>query len=118
MYSSNNQAYDQVLMGCSGVPLELVRRAGGNDRTGLTLLDEKHGEKDECNLTQLRLDFTNCKLESTGVDPDTWFLQLDRINAKLVSIGNVYEKKNYEMKAHLLGNLPAGYEDVKNNISN
>jgi len=33
MYKANEEAYDQVLMGCSGVPLGLVRRAHGNVRT-------------------------------------------------------------------------------------
>ena len=50
-------------------------------------------------------------------DPDTWFLKIDAINTKLKSINQNYEKKDYEMKAHLLGNLPSGYEDVKTKIS-
>ena len=36
---------------------------------------------------------------------------------KLKSMNENYEKKDYEMKAHLLGNLPNGYEDVKTQIS-
>jgi len=118
MYKANEEAYDQVLMGCSGVvPLGLVRQAHGNVRNAIKYLDEKYAEQDESNLTQLLQEFTKCRLESSDVDPDTWFLQLDVINTKLASIGSQYEKKNYEMKAHLLGNLPSGYEDVRTKIS-
>ena len=85
MYKANEEAYDQVLMGCSGVPLGLVRRAHGNVRNAIKFLDEKYAEKDESNLTQLLQEFTKCKLESSEVDPDTWFLQLDVINTKLAS---------------------------------
>ena len=117
MYKSNEEAYDQVLMECSGVPLGLVRRARGNVRNAIRFLDEKYAEQDESNLTQLLQEFTKCKLEGIEVDPDTWFLQLDQINGKLASIGAEYEKKNYEMKAHLLGNLAPGYEDVRTKIN-
>lgn len=116
MFKSNEEAYDQVLMGCSGVPLGIVRRAGGNVRLAFELLDEKFAEKDESNLTELLQEFTGCKLEDTETDPDVWFLKIDAINTKLKSINEDYEKKAYEMKAHLLGNLPAGYEDVKTKI--
>lgn len=88
MYKANEEAYDQVLMGCSGVPLGLVRRARGNVRQAIKFLDEKYAEQDESNLTLLLQEFTRCKLESADVDPDTWFLQLDLINTKLASIGS------------------------------
>lgn len=117
MFKANEEAYDQVLMGCSGVPLGIVRRAQGDVRLAIELLDEKFAEKDESNLTELLQEFTSCKLESTAVDPDTWFLKIDAINTKLKAINIAYEKKDYEMKAHLLGNLPSGYEDVKTKIS-
>jgi hypothetical protein len=117
LFKSNEEAYDQVLMGCSGVPLGIVRRARGNVRLAFELLDEKFAEKDESNLTELLQEFTGCKLEDTETDPDVWFLKIDAINTKLKSINEDYEKKDYEMKAHLLGNLPAGYEDVKTKIS-
>ena len=118
LFKSNEEAYyDQVLMGCSGVPLGIVRRARGNVRLAIELLDEKFAEKDESNLTELLQEFTGCKLEDTETDPDVWLLKIDAINTKLKSINENYEKKDDEKKAHLLGNLPAGYEDVKTKIS-
>ena len=117
MFKTNAEAYDQVLMGCSGIPLGLVKRAKGDVRKALTLLDEKYGEEDESNLTELLQEFTGCKLKDTETDPDSWFLEMDRINNKLKSIDVKYEKKDYEMKAHLLGNLPEGYQDVVTKIS-
>ncbi len=117
MFKANEEAYNQVVMGCSGVPLGIVRCAKGNIRLAIELLDEKFAERDESNLTELLQDFTSCKLDSTEIDPDIWFLKINSINTKLKLISKDYEKTDYEMKAHLLGNLPAGYEDVKTNIS-
>ena len=36
-YTANAEAYDQILMGCSGVALGLVRRAKGSARTAIKL---------------------------------------------------------------------------------
>jgi hypothetical protein len=116
IYKSNLEAYDQVLMGCSGIPLGIVQRAKGDVRVAIELLDEKYAQNDVSNLTDLIQRFTSCKLDDTDTDPDSWFVKIDKINAKLVSIGAKYEKKEYELKAHLLGNLPEGYEDVKTKI--
>jgi hypothetical protein len=116
IYKSNLEAYDQVLMGCSGIPLGLVQRAKGDVRVAMDLLDAKYAQNDVSNLTDLIQRFTTCKLEDTETDPDGWFVKMDKINAKLESIGAQYEKKDYELKAHLLGNLPEGYEDVKTKI--
>ncbi len=78
MFKANAEAYDQVLMGYSGVPREIVRRAKGNVRLAIELLDEKFAEQDESNLTELLQEFTSCKLDSTEIDPDIWFK--DRLN--------------------------------------
>ena len=116
VYKANMEAYDQVLMGCSGIPLGLVQRADGDVRKAFKYLDEKYAQEDESNLTELIQQFTACKLEDKETDPDSWFLKIDRINAKLKAIGDRYEKQDFEIKAHLLGNLPEGYEDVKTKI--
>ena len=71
-FKKNAEAYDQILMGCSGVPLGLVRRAQGNARKALENLDMKYGNKTEADLTELLNMFTSCKLESTTADPDKW----------------------------------------------
>jgi hypothetical protein len=113
LFKANAEAYDQILMGCSGVPMGLVRRANGDARNAIKRLDEKYARQDSASLMELLQEFTGCKLESTSVDPDAWFLKLDGINEKLRNIQDDYAKKDYEIKAHLLGNLPEGYEDVE-----
>jgi transposase InsO family protein len=113
LFKANAEAYDQFLMGCSGVPMGLVRRANGDARNAIKRLDEKYARQDSSNLMELLREFTSCKLESTSDDPDGWFLKLDGINEKLRNIQDEYAKKDYEIKAHLLGNLPEGYEDVE-----
>ena len=115
-YQDNSEAYDQILMGCSGVPLGLVRRAGGNSRTALSNLDKKYG-RTKSDLTATLGEFTACRLKSKEEDPDKWFMLIDNINDKLEEIGAQYRKKDYELKAHLLVYLPDGYEDVKTKVS-
>jgi gag-polypeptide of LTR copia-type len=107
-----------VMVSCSGIPLGLVQRARGDVRDALRRLDKKYAKRSTANLVSLlNKDFTNCKLQSTTSDPEAWFVKLDRINLKLRSIDPQYEKKPYEIKAHLLlGNLPEGYKDVKTKL--
>jgi hypothetical protein len=51
------------------------------------------------------------------MDPDAWFLEIDKINDETKSIEAKYEEEVYEMNTHLLGYLPQGYQDVVTNIS-
>jgi hypothetical protein len=104
VYKANMEAYDQVLMGCSGIPLGLVQRADRDVRKAFKYLDEKYAQEDESNLTELIQQFTACKLEDKETDPDSWFLKIDRINAKLKAIGDRYEKQDFEIKAHFTAN--------------
>ena len=106
-FKKNAEAYDQILMGCSCLPLGLVKRAQGNARKALENLDMKYGNKTEGDLTELLNMFTSCKLDSTTADPDKWFLQLDTINEKLKQINPDYAKKEYEIQAQMLGCLPS-----------
>ena len=117
LHSDNTEAYDQILMGCSGIPLGLVKRAKGKARLAIETLDEKYAGAEDTDLTTLLNEFNGCKLEGTTTDPVEWFVKLDSINEKLGNIEEQYQKKDYEMKAHLLGNLPAEYSDVKTKIS-
>jgi gag-polypeptide of LTR copia-type len=116
LHKENAEAYDQILMGCSGIPLGLVRRAKGDAREAMRLLDEKYAEQHSAKLTELLRDFTNCKLESKTADPAAWFIKLDDINDKLTSNSEDYTKKDYEIKAHMLANLPEGYSDVETKL--
>jgi Reverse transcriptase (RNA-dependent DNA polymerase)/gag-polypeptide of LTR copia-type/Zinc knuckle len=116
MFKENRESHNLIAMSCSGIPLGLVRRAKGDVRDAIRRLDKKYAKKSTANLMGLLKQFTSCKLESTSSDPEAWFVELDRINAKLQSIDESYAKKDYEMKAHLLGNLPEGYEDVETKL--
>ena len=115
-YKDNSEAYDQILMGCSGVPLGLIRRSGGNSRLALSNLDKKYG-RTKSDLTETLGEFTPCCMKTKEEDPDKWFMEIDRINDKLEEIGAQYRKKDYKLKAHLLGYLPEGYEDVRTKVS-
>ena len=117
-YQDNVEAYDQILMGCSGVPLGLVRRANGSARVALMNLDKKYGRtKSDLTEPETLGEFTRCRLTSTDQDPDRWFMEVDQINDKLEEIGAQYQKKEFELKAHLLGYLPEGYADVRTKLS-
>ena len=116
LYKANLKAYDQILMGCSGISLGLVKRANGSATEAMEKLDKKYAKKSKEMLTEILTEFIECKLENTSADPDKWFINLDTINDRLESIGSDYRKKEYELKAHLLSGLPKGYEDVKTKI--
>ncbi len=45
LYKANSEAYDQILMGCSGVPLGLVRRGQGDARSALEYVLRSKGWK-------------------------------------------------------------------------
>ena len=84
-YQDNSEAYDQILMGCSGILLELVRRAGGNPRITLSNFDKKFCPT-KSNLTVTLGEFTACQLKSKEEDPDKWFMLIDNLNDKLKEI--------------------------------
>ncbi len=70
-------------------------------------LDVKYASKDSSDLTSLLHEFANCKLESTGIDPEKWLANSDEQD----------KRRDYELKVHLLGNLPEGCNDVQSNLS-
>jgi hypothetical protein len=73
-------------------------------------LDEKYASVNVSHVTQLLSDFSACKLESNDKDPSKWFLELDTINDKLTQINSNYRRQDYEVKGHILSNLPDGYK--------
>ena len=85
----------------------------------MELLLEKYRPTEEEDLTQLSLEFANCRLESTDDDPTEWFLKLDRINERLRSIGDdqKYAKQEHEIKIHMMGNLPKEYSEIVTKLS-
>jgi hypothetical protein len=119
MYKANDEAYNLLGMACEGLPLGIIQRAKGNVRDAFAHLDKKYAKKNTSYLQELLMEFNNCKLGSKKDDPDTWFIKLDTINMKLFQLDDkgTYEKKDFEMKAHILGNLPEGFEDVETKIA-
>ena len=97
LYKSNLEAYDQILMGCSGVLLGLVGVAG-DARKAINNLDKKYARKGKSQLTKTLLEFQQCKLESKSVDPDEWFVKLDKINERLDVIGTNYQRRTTNLK--------------------
>ena len=116
LYKANKEANNLLTMSCTGVPLGLVIRAKGNARDALMKLDQKYAKKSSSNVMALLTEYANCKLESANHDPEAWFIQLDRINMKLAQIDEKYEKKDYEIKTHLLNNLPDEYQHLVTTI--
>ena len=117
MFKSNLEAYDQLVIACEGTPLGLVKRAAGDAREAFKNLDMKYAKNSEEDLAEVLTAFSRCKLASKTDDPDKWFMQLDKLNDRLRSIGSQYVKASFELKAHYLGNLPDGYEDVLTKLS-
>lgn len=117
MYKSNMEVYDQLVIACDGIPFGLVKRAEGDARKAFKFLDQKYARNSEEDLAEVLSEFSRCKLASKQEDPDKWFMEMDRLNNRLRTIGKEYTKKGFEMKAHYLGGLPEGYEDVLTKLS-
>ena len=116
MHRCNMEVYDELVMACEGIPLNLVRRAKGNARKAFELLDKKYSHNLEENLGEVLTEFSRCKL-ATNEDPDTWFMELDRLNNRLRAIDSKYEKREVELWVHLVGGLPKGYEEVMTKLN-
>ncbi len=63
LYKKNLEPCDQILMGCSGVLLGLVKQGQGNTRKALAYIDIKYGNKADVDLTELLNVLTGHRLE-------------------------------------------------------
>jgi hypothetical protein len=111
LYQANADAYNILVMSTTGVSFGSVDHAK-DAFTAMTKLDMKWAPVDSNSLTQLQKDFTNCTLKNTKKDPDEWFIELYDFNQRFIAIKPEYEKKEHELKAHVLGNLPEEYTEV------
>ena len=113
---ANVEVYELLVIASEGIPLGLIRRASGSARRAFELLYRKYARNSEEDLAEVLADFNRCKLLSKEDDPDKWFIETDRCNNRLENIDPTYVKKEVELKAHYLGNLPEGYEDIKTKL--
>ena len=52
-------------------------------------------------------------MKSKKIDPDDWFAELEMLNEQLEEIDVDFMKSEKELAAHILQNLPKGYNTVK-----
>jgi hypothetical protein len=117
LYRSNLEIIDLLVIACEGVPLGLVKRADGDAREAFKLLDAKYARNSEEDLAEVLAEFGRCKLASKEDDPDKFFLECDRLQNRLKTIGSHYVKPSFVLKAHYLANLPEEYSDVITKLS-
>lgn len=113
---ANVEIYELLVIASEGIPLGLIRRAAGDARRAFEILDRKYARNSVEDLGEALAEFGRCKLASKDEDPDKWFVEMDRCNNRLENIDPAYVKKEVEIKAHLLGNLPEGYEGLRTKL--
>ena len=92
--------------------LKTLAKCKLNPRAMFEVLCKKYGNGEDEDLTDLLDDFKECKLKSKKVDPEDWYAELDQINEQLEEIDGDFAKSDKEMTAHILANLPKGYNTV------
>ena len=114
----NADARDQLVLSLIGVQFDMILEAEENAHTTWKILLNKYEVSDEKSesLTDVTMEWNQCKLDSTETDPDIWFSQLFWINQKFKKINTLYEKDSECMKAHVLANLLEEYKHVRMNL--
>ena len=114
----NADAWDQLVLSLTGVQFDLIQEADENAFRAWKILRNKYEVSDEKaeSLTDVTMEWNQCKLEGTEDDPDNWFSRLYRINQKFNKINILYKKDSECMKAHMLANLPEEYKHVCTNL--
>ena len=114
----NADAWDHLVLSLTGVQFDLIQEANENAFRAWNILLNKYEVSDEKaeSLTDVTMEWHQCKLEGTEEDPDSWFSRLYRINQKFKKINVLYEKDSECMKAHVLANLPEEYKHVRTNL--
>ena len=112
LHKRNSNAIDLLIMSTSGISYGLVEKANGDAFVALKNLDAKWEPKQAEDLTELQKEFTGCVLDGTKEDPDLWWDRIYQFQQKFTSIGEKYTKEEFELKAHVLGNLPKEYISV------
>ena len=114
----NADALDQLVLILTGIQFDLIQEAEENAYRAWNILLNKYEVSDEKSesLTDVTMEWNQCKVEGTEDDPDTWFSCLYRINQKFKKINVLYEKDDECMKAHVLANLPEEYKHVRTNL--
>lgn len=72
----------------------------------------------QISLIDVTEEWNNSRLCSVKVDPDNWFTYLYRVNVGFKKIKPEYRKDDDQIKAHVLVNLPVGYEAIQTNLMN
>ena len=69
-------------------------------------------------LATLCKEFERISLESTEIEPDSWFVELNRVNERIGTIDPSFKKSEKQMGLHIINNLCEGYEEKRMTIEN
>jgi Reverse transcriptase (RNA-dependent DNA polymerase)/Zinc knuckle len=120
-YKRNAEAYAFLSMSCAGAAWVIIEDCTtkgcttGNAHEAWTKLCARYEATDVgSDFTRTSKSFYDCKLNGLVDDPEMWIYDLEHHNLELGKIDKgQYLKDELEMKAHILGNLPTGYEPIK-----
>ena len=118
IYEANDKAYQLLIMSCSGIAFGLVNQAktdehrDGDAFMAWTNLTNRYAPNATSDLIQISTDFNRCGMKSNRIDPDEWFIQLDLLRHRMTAIDPAFAKKDEELIAHIIANLPSEYSEV------
>ena len=94
-----------------------MRQAGEDAFKAMSLLTHKFAPAQHSDLTSLQQEFMNCTPQSAKSDPDLWFNEIYLLNECFLQIDSGHGKKDWELQAHVLANLPKEYSEVHTKLS-
>ncbi len=118
IYKANDKAYQLLIMSCSGIAFGLVNQAktdkhrDGNAFRAWTNLTSRYAPNATSDLIQISTNFNKCGMKRSRSDPDEWFIQLDLLRHRMTVINPSFTKKDEELIAHIIANLPNKYSEV------
>ena len=118
IYEANDKAYQLLIMSCSGIAFGLVNQAktdkhhDGDAYMAWTNLTNRYAPNATSDLIQISTNFNKCGMKNNRSDPDEWFIQLDLLRHRMTAIDPAFTKKDEELIAHVIANLPNEYSEV------
>jgi hypothetical protein len=112
LFKDNSLGVSLLTLSTTKISFGLVTKANGNAFDAVCLLNKKWAPTGQKDLVALQGLWKKCVLESASSDPTAWFIEIGLLNARFEAIDPNCAKKEWELKAHVLENLPEGYENI------
>jgi hypothetical protein len=112
IFSDNAQGFTLLTLSTTKVSFGLVELAEGNAFDAVTLLNNHWAPNAQEDLVALQSEWSGCTMSSPHEEPTAWFVEISRLSKRFAIIDPDFTKKEWELKAHVIGNLPETYDGL------